>query len=59
MQIVEERFLVYTALLVLCATLGTFLGLAAGLFTFVQIAAVIELIYWFAIRTVGASARGW
>ena len=59
METVEERFLIYTALMILCATIGTFLGLAAGFWSFVQIAAVIELIYWFAIRTMGGYARGW
>mgnify|MGYP001546310641 CR=1 FL=1 len=59
MEKVEERFLVYTALMVLCATMGTFLGLAVGLLSFIQVAAIIELVYWFAIRTLGGSARGW
>ena len=43
----EERMLVYTALVILCSTAGAFLGLAAGLYTFMQIAAVIEFVYWF------------
>ena len=44
--------LVYTALAIVCCTAGAFLGLAAGIYTFMQIAAVIEFIYWF-----GASRR--
>ena len=42
----EERFLVYTALLIVCSTIGSFLGLGVGIWTFIQIAAVIELMYW-------------
>jgi len=42
----DERFLVYTALLVVCCTMGTFLGFAAGAWTFLQVAVVIELMYW-------------
>jgi hypothetical protein len=55
MTALEERFLVYTALSVLCATSGAFLGPAAGVCSFLQILAVIELIYWFAFRTIGIS----
>jgi hypothetical protein len=42
----DQRFLVYVALLIVCCTIGSFLGLLAGTWTFVQIAAVIELMYW-------------
>ena len=42
----DERILVYMALLIVCCTIGTFLGLLAGIWTFLQIAAVIELMYW-------------
>ena len=42
----DQRFLVYAALLIVCCTIGTFLGLLAGAWTFIQIAAVIELMYW-------------
>ena len=42
----DERILVYTALLIVCCTIGSFLGLVAGAWTFLQIAAVIELMYW-------------
>ncbi len=42
----DERFLVYTALLVVCSTIGTFLGLAAAAWTFFQVAVVIEVMYW-------------
>ncbi len=53
MTAVEERFLIYVALLVVCATGGAFLGLLAGMCTFVQVAAIIELVYWFAFRVAG------
>jgi len=43
----EQRILVYTALAILCSTAGIFLGAVAGVATFVQIAAVVEFIYWF------------
>lgn len=58
MAAVEERFLIYTALLVLCATSGAFLGPVAALCTFVQVAAIIELVYWFAFRVVGSYPTG-
>ena len=43
-----ERFLIYTALAVLCALTGAVVGSAAGLWSFVQVVAVIEFIYWIA-----------
>ena len=46
MGTLEERFLIYTALAILCCTAGAFLGAAAGIYTFMQIAAVIEVTYW-------------
>ena len=45
MSKVDERFLVYTALAMVCSTAGVFLGLAAGVWSFIQIAAIIELAY--------------
>ncbi len=58
MDTLEERFLIYSALLILCSTASVFVGLAAGFWSFVQIAAVIELIYW--IGTPGGdSTRSW
>ena len=59
MEKVEERFLVYTALLVLCTTIGALLGPSAGILSFFQIAAIIELTYWFADRITRGSARPW
>ncbi len=44
----SERLLIYTALAVLCAMTATFAGSAAAAWSFIQVAAVIELIYWIA-----------
>jgi hypothetical protein len=44
--ILGERFVIYTALVLLCSIVSVFLGMAAGLWSFLQIAAVIELLYW-------------
>jgi len=58
MDTLDERLLIYSALLILCSTAGVFVGLAAGLWSFVQIVAVIEFMYW--IGTSGdASRRSW
>lgn len=46
MDTLDERFLIYTALLLLCAVAGVFLGLVVAAWTFVQMTAVIELVYW-------------
>jgi len=46
MKTLDDRFMIYFALLILCCTSSIFLGLAAGLFSFIQIAAVIEFMYW-------------
>ena len=54
----DERFLIYSALLVLCSTASVFVGLAAGAWSFVQIAAVIEIIYWIGTPG-GESKRSW
>jgi hypothetical protein len=51
LQIVEARFLVYAMLLVLCASIGTFLGPRAGFCSFIQIAGVTELTNWAAMRS--------
>ncbi len=50
MNRVDERFLVYTALVVLCSTLSVFLGPALGAWTFAQVALVIEILYWLGRR---------
>ena len=45
----EERVLIYTALAVVCSFAMVFIGLLAGALTFIQIAAVIEALYWFGL----------
>ena len=54
----DERFLIYAALLILCSTTSVFVGLVAGLWSFVQIVAVIEFVYWIGTPG-GASKRSW
>ncbi len=55
----SERLLVYTALAVLCGMTVTFAGAAAAIWSFLQIVAVIELIYWIASPAGQDSARDW
>ncbi len=45
----EERVLIYTALAVVCSFAGVFVGLLSGALTFIQIAAVIEALFWFGL----------
>ena len=49
MSKLEERVLIYTALAVVCAFAGGFAGLLAAALTFLQVAAVIEGLYWFGV----------
>ena len=58
MNKLDERFLIYTALAILCCTASVFLGAAAGIYTFMQIAAVIEFIYWLGTPSRIKGARG-
>ena len=46
MNMVKKRLEVYLALAVLCGLTAALVGPGAGLWTFVQIVAVVELIYW-------------
>ena len=46
MNTVDERFMIYSALVILCSTASVFMGPAAGIWSFIQIGAVIELMYW-------------
>ncbi|MEP5764329.1 MAG: hypothetical protein ABJ308_07035 [Halieaceae bacterium] len=55
MTSIEERVLIYTALAVICSVVGVFAGLMAGGLTFIQIAAVIEALFWFGMPKPGAS----
>ena len=51
----EDRILVYIALAVICAFIGVFGGLVVAGLTFLQVAAVIEALFWFGLPTPGAS----
>lgn len=59
MNKLSERFLIYTALLVLCAMTAAFAGTAAAIWSFLQVVAVIELIYWIASPADKGPARNW
>ena len=59
MNKLSERILIYTALAALCALTGAVVGTAAGLWSFVQVVAVIEFIYWIASPAGKSRARGW
>ena len=48
MTSVEERILVYMALVVVCAFIAVFAGPAAAAFTLLQVA-VIEGLFWFGV----------
>ncbi len=51
MDTLDERFLIYSALAILCSTVSVFLGPLAGVWSFIQIAAVIEFLYWLGLNT--------
>lgn len=53
----SERLLIYLALAVLCVMTASFAGAAAGFWSFVQVTAVIELIYWIARPASSRAAR--
>jgi ABC-type microcin C transport system permease subunit YejE len=55
MSTIEERILIYIALAVVCALVGVFAGMIFGALTFLQIAAVIEALFWFGMPKPGAS----
>jgi hypothetical protein len=43
----KERVLIYTALAAVCSFGSVFLGVLVGALSFIQIAAVIEGLFWF------------
>ena len=45
----DERILVYTSLLMLCSFAGALIGLQAAIWSFLQIAVVIEVLYWLGV----------
>jgi len=53
MNTMGERIFVYSALVVLCVVLSALLGLPAGIWSLLQIVAVVEFIYW-----LGATGQG-
>jgi hypothetical protein len=53
----EERFLVYAALLVPCSTLSAFAGPGAGIWTLLQVAMVVEMVYWIGFERVEDAER--
>lgn len=59
MSTLSERFLIYAALAMLCVLTAAFTGTAAAIWSFLQIVAVIELIYWIASPAENDSARHW
>lgn len=59
MKKLGERVLIYTALAVLCLMTATFAGTVAAIWSFVQVVAVIELIYWIASPGGKHTARNW
>jgi len=46
MDVIDERTLVYAALLVVCSTLAVFTGPLVAAITFVWVLALIEVAYW-------------
>ena len=57
MDNLDERLLVYIGLLLLCSNLAVVTGLQAGIWTFLQVATVIELLYWLALDAADDTAR--
>ncbi len=45
----EERVLIYTALAVISSFIMVSISVMAGALTFIQIAAVVEALYWFGL----------
>lgn len=54
-----ERLVIYTALATLCGMTAAFAGTAAAACSFIQVVAVIELIYWIARPADKATERNW
>ncbi|RLQ23054.1 hypothetical protein DWB85_03490 [Seongchinamella sediminis] len=53
------RSLIYTALAALCALTAAVVGTAAGLWSFLQVVAVTEFIFWLANPDKKPRTRGW
>ena len=46
MSKLDDRYFILAAVLLLCIAASVFLGLPAGVWSFVQMAVVIELLFW-------------
>lgn len=57
MNAADGRFMIYAALALLCSAASAFLGAAAGLWSFLQIAAVFEFLYWIGLPAGSNSAE--
>jgi len=55
MDVIDERFAVYTAVLLVCSAIGAFAGLTAAAATFGLVAAGCEVAYWVggSVKTTG------
>ena len=58
-QGLKERKLIYSALIIACGVIGLAAGPVAGLWSFVQVAIMIELAHWFGMSTGVHSRRRW
>ena len=55
----NERILIYVALLVVCGAASVLVGPTAGIYSFLQIALVIEIFYWIRTRGGKKPLRNW
>ncbi len=55
----NESILIYAALIILCGVASVFVGLTAGIYSFLQIAVVIEFFYWIRTRGGRNPSRNW
>lgn len=46
MDALDERFLIYTAVLLVCSAVGTLAGFTAAAATFAVVVVGVELAYW-------------
>jgi hypothetical protein len=47
MDVIDERFAVYTTVLFFCSAIGALAGLTAAVVTFGLVVASVEVAYWF------------
>lgn len=58
-QGMRERKLIYSALVIACGVIGLAAGPIAGLWSFAQVAIMIELAHWFGTSAGVHSRRRW